>query len=85
MKTNLFPSDEGNDDIGYLDIVDRISRFECPSNVAFVTIWWNDPYECQKLMSMLVRKNYHVISYRKNGETEIRFVTKKFKSKNELD
>lgn len=61
----------------YDKMVQKIINYSYPQRVAFVTIWWDDPYESRGLIGILQQLGYKVTTYKDGHDTEIRFTSTK--------
>jgi hypothetical protein len=55
------------------EIILAIHNYEYPHKAAFVSIWWDNFPESEKIMRLLRELGYKVNYYREKGATEIRF------------
>jgi hypothetical protein len=55
------------------EMTTAIHNYKFPHEAAYVTIWWDNFPESEKLMSVLRQLGYKVNYYREKGATEIRF------------
>jgi len=57
----------------FQQMTQAIRNYSFPEKAAYVSIWWDNFSESQKLMSLLYELGYRVNYYREPGVTEIRF------------
>ena len=59
--------------MNFQQITEAIRSYSFPEKAAYVTIWWRNFEESEKLMNILKEIGYRVNYYREKGATEIRF------------
>lgn len=59
--------------MNFHQILLAIHDYVFPKEAAYVTIWWHNWAEAEKIMALLRERGYRVNYYRGKGETEIRF------------
>jgi len=59
--------------MNFQQITEAIRNYSFPEKAAYVTIWWRNFEESEKLMNVLKEIGYRVNYYREKGATEIRF------------